>query len=391
MEWKTAWSYLPVNYNTTIGTVENITQRTFFWNNISGKKVKVKFSNRHGKKPLKLEKVVIGKKGKSKNKITNCSYLTYQGNSRIEIAPGEEFYSDELEWTAEPEICIVITIYIKDKNDIQSACSTWSAKSWHTVYGLDGDYTEKQVFHETQSCEVYPYVNADVNKANIIAGISEIKLLSEEQVKTAVLFGDSITHMSYFADALMEMCYEAYPGKVSIINKGIGGNRVLNDATFAAEIPGGGKCFGAAGIKRFEKDVYGTEVPEYVLILEGVNDMMHPFVFGHPEEIVTVKELAAGLTYMIETAHKMGSFVYLGTVMPFKNDEMPPCPEAERIRLELNNWIRKQTVSDGVIEFAKAVEKEGSPEYMRDRLHIGDGLHPNAEGGRIMAKSVFFK
>ena len=38
MEWKTSWSYLPVDYETSIGTIENITQRTVFWNNLSEKK-----------------------------------------------------------------------------------------------------------------------------------------------------------------------------------------------------------------------------------------------------------------------------------------------------------------------------------------------------------------
>ncbi len=43
MEWKTSWSYLPVDYETSIGTIENITQRTVFWNNLSGKKVRILF------------------------------------------------------------------------------------------------------------------------------------------------------------------------------------------------------------------------------------------------------------------------------------------------------------------------------------------------------------
>ena len=60
MEWKTTWSYVPLNFDTTIGTLENITQRTTFWNNINGKKVKVKFTNKNGTTPLKLKEVVIG-------------------------------------------------------------------------------------------------------------------------------------------------------------------------------------------------------------------------------------------------------------------------------------------------------------------------------------------
>lgn len=38
MEWKAIWKYMPVNYNTDIGVVGNITQRTVFCNNLNGEK-----------------------------------------------------------------------------------------------------------------------------------------------------------------------------------------------------------------------------------------------------------------------------------------------------------------------------------------------------------------
>ena len=62
MEWKTAWSYLPLDYGTTIGIVENITQKTVFRNNINGNKVKVKFTNLYGNTPLKLKEVIIAQR-----------------------------------------------------------------------------------------------------------------------------------------------------------------------------------------------------------------------------------------------------------------------------------------------------------------------------------------
>ena len=71
MEWKTSWSYLPVDYETSIGTIENITQRTVFWNNLSGKKSEDSFSNRFGKEPLILTHVVFGTKNMMVEKYYN--------------------------------------------------------------------------------------------------------------------------------------------------------------------------------------------------------------------------------------------------------------------------------------------------------------------------------
>lgn len=391
MKWITSWSYLPINYNTSIGTIENITQRTFFWNNVNGEKVKIKFSNLYSMKPLILDKVLIAKKEKGEKRITNEVLVTSYGNEKIVIGPGEEFYSDEITFQISAGSEIVLSVYVKEKTDIYSASSTWAAKSWHTVYGLDGDYTKEQQFHELKSEEIYPYVKADVNKANIIFGVSAIKVYTAEKIKTVCLFGDSITHMSYFSDALLAQIYDRYPGKVTVINRGIGGNRILNDATECKEFPGGGKCFGKAAVTRFEQDVYGEDNPETVIILEGVNDLMHPYIFGNPKEIVSAEELINGIMQMAAIAHRKESKVYLGTIMPFLDERMSLPSETEAVRNEVNAWILHQEIADGIVDFSNVIADPEDVLHMRRDLHIGDFLHPNTEGGIVMANTVLQK
>ena len=60
--------------------------------------------------------------------------------------------------------------------------------------------------------------------------------------------------------------------------------------------------------------------------------------------------------------------------------------KSEEIRNEINKWILKQKESDGVFDFASALAKNS--QSMKDELHIGDGLHPNKEGGIVMANVV---
>ena len=83
MNWKATWKYMPVNYNTDIGIVEDITQRTVFRNNLNGEKVKLKFSNRYGKVPLTLERVVIAEQSGTDGGMKNQVAVTKDGNERI--------------------------------------------------------------------------------------------------------------------------------------------------------------------------------------------------------------------------------------------------------------------------------------------------------------------
>jgi hypothetical protein len=155
MEWKSVWSYLPVDWNTNIGTVGNITQRTFFKNNLNGTKIKIKFSNLFSKNPLILENVTIGKRDKTKTDITEISKVTFEKNEKIVIEAGTEFYSDEINLSTCFKEDLVLSIYIKEPTDIYSVSSTWAARSWNTRYGLDGNFVKEQTFTETDSFDVY--------------------------------------------------------------------------------------------------------------------------------------------------------------------------------------------------------------------------------------------
>lgn len=388
MNWKTAWSYLPLNYGTIIGTVENVTQRTFIWNNLNGEKIKVKFTNKYGKEPLVLNEVVVAQKKRNSPDIVSVTNLTFKGNKEILIEPGEEFYSDEIEFSISAGTDIVLSIFIKDRTGILQACSNWSAGNWHTEYAVGDNFTWEQNIEGVKSHQIYPFVDADVNKAEILVGISEIRLLTKEEVTTITLFGDSITHMSFYADALMEKLYKEYPGRVTILNKGIGGNKILSDASYVPEIPGHGVCSGIAAIDRFENDVFGTETPQYIFMLEGVNDLMHPYLLNRMDEMPTTEQLIWAFSKIIQLAHEKGSKIYLSTIMPLKHEGMPFGSLGEKIRNEVNEWILTQKESDGVFDFAKAISKEDDTESMKDGTHIGDGLHPNKEGGELMAQTV---
>lgn len=388
MEWKMAWSYLPINHNKCIATISNTTLRGFFKNNLRGDKVRIRFSNMYSNEDLILNHVTVGKRKQDTDAIGEIRTVYHKGNEIIKIKPGEVFVSDEIGLNINPAEDIVLSIYIKDTTNIYSVCSTWSAKSWHTVYGLGRDFTMYNDFPGTDNYDIYPVLQYDVNRANHIYGISGIEVLTDSEVKTVALFGDSITHMSYYSDALLDMIKERYPGKLTIVNRGIGGNRLLHDYTPMPEIPSGGTIFGKPGIERFENDIYKWDRPEYVIVLIGINDFTHPYFFNRHHEIVTLDEYKKGILNLIDIAHSKESKILIGTVIPFKKDELGWFETVESLRNDVNKWIREQKISDGIVDFDMAVRDPHDPEKMMDNCHIGDGIHPNHEGGKKMAAAV---
>ncbi|WP_195420686.1 hypothetical protein [Faecalicatena contorta] len=59
MEWKTSWGYEPIDYGKTIGWIEETACRMYAKNNLSGNRVRVRFSNRYGNTPLHFQAVRI--------------------------------------------------------------------------------------------------------------------------------------------------------------------------------------------------------------------------------------------------------------------------------------------------------------------------------------------
>lgn len=392
MNWKATWKYLPVNYGTNIGTVENITQRTVFSNNLSGEKVKIRFSNKYGKHSLVLDKVAIARLPQGEQKVCGYTVLTKGAKEKIVIGAGEEFYSDAADWTVAAGEDIVLFVYMKEKQPVECAASVWSVRCCTTRYRAGCAECPAEMCGDgwRESREIFPYAEADVNKPNMIVGVTGIMLYTDDAVKTVALFGDSITHMSYFSDALLRRFMKDRAGRVAVVNCGIGGNRLLRDASFVPDADGNGACFGAAGVRRFERDVFSDSAPDLVVALEGVNDIMHPHVFAHADEIVTAAELEKGMRKIIDICRTHGALILAGTVMPFWDDQYAEWfAGAEEVRNAYNRWLREKADADGVIDYAAAVADENNHSAMRDGLHIGDGLHPNTKGGEVMAELAF--
>lgn len=389
MKWASAFKYLPVNYDDRVATVQNLTQRVSFDNNLNGNRIHLRFSNRYGKIPLRLERVTIGVM--HNDIVTNTVLVTLAGNSVITLEPGQEHFSDEIIFTVCAGERLAVNIYIGQEQSIESICCLWAKTNSLISFGA-GDQTDGQSFDAAIPDNILPIIRDDTSPDNIMFfyGFDALQVFTDDDVRVVAAFGDSITHMSYVTNALTKRVYASYPGKVTLINSGVGGNRLVHDATYIEEIHQVVSVFGEAGVRRFEKDVFEIDSVDSVLSLIGINDIMHPIQFEGKAEATPAAEIIEGYGTIAGIAHSHGAKIYGATIAPAGNSEFPESwlPAIEKSRLQLNNWIRGENDFDGYFDYDAAIRDDAKPGYLLPGVHIGDGLHPNDKGAQLVAAVV---
>lgn len=384
--WKKCWGYIPIDFGMKIGTLENITQKIRMKLHTEAGQLQIRFTNKYNAAPLTIEHAAIGKW--TNGNITENHDIYCQGKTAIQIPAGDSLLSDVIELQTHVTDEVVISLYFKEKHDTFQICQTWNAGSWTSSFD-EGDTVSDASWGEKNTLDIFPLLRGDVNRCAAETGISAVLAYTDQSVKELACFGDSITHMSYYFDPLSEALAEKYKGRILTQNCGIGGNRVLYDACFAEEVPGNGHCFGKAGIQRFDGDVFGDTIPDIIFLMEGVNDCTHGLCFHIEEEVPGGGELFEGIKKIVSTAHEKGSKVYISTIMPFGCLEENFREQAEEIRQQTNELIRQNKgIADGFVDLDKIVRDSNNIHVMRDGLHLGDGVHPNAAGGKVIAKAI---
>lgn len=378
MDWKTMWHYRIIDFGSPIMDFENTVQQVRLQSTIGGNRLRLHIDNSINAGDMEIRSITV-----SKECDGSAVPVTVGGASAPVIPAGKKIITDaaEFEVTAGDVLCVRIDF--ERINGLQSLCQTWAAQSWQSVF-FSYDAPEMAL----SSTDVVPFLQYDIHKPNICMGLTQADVLTGDDVKTLAMFGDSITHMSYYTDALIRRIMREYPGKATVLNAGMGGNRLCYDATYVADMKEHSSIFGKAGFLRFREDVFGSMQPDAVLVLEGINDISHCFQFGHLDETPTAEMFAEKLTEIVEEAHMGGAKIYLCTILPeeiFQNE--PWYEKCEALRREINGWIRTQAIAEGVIDFEPVASATAAPGKLREGFSI-DGLHPNEYGGTLMADSL---
>lgn len=385
-KWIPAWHYVSLDYNQEVAVFEDITQRSLFTNNLRGDKIRIRFSNLYNDQPMVMEHVAVATCNRNTGRQSARVAVTCNGSERIEVAPNSLPYSDEIDLPVTPEDDLLVWQYFGQKTSVRSVCTTSTWKSWQSSQ-MTGNFYETDALGFTFKAQLAPVLAADPTPSQFAVGLSDISVLTGDEVQLIGMFGDSITQMSYFTDSLIEELYRRYPGKYAVVNAGIAGNRIRKTFPNAKDFPGGGHQFGIAGRDRFLQDLYDGMTPDIVFIMEGVNDCSHSLVFGEPD-VPTAQEIFDTLAQVVEMARARGSKVIISTISPFGAFGDAWRDQAEALRCGYNDLIRSSTIADQVVDLDAVMRDPDDPHRMQANMHLGDGVHPNWTGGAKMARTV---
>ena len=335
---------------------------------VGGEKIRVKFSNEHGKSPLNIKAVEIAiatSSGSSADiKAGATKSLKFKGKAGVTIEAGKMVASDAIDFKLGNRENVAITIHYGECDNKIVTGHPGSRTTSYLVEGSGSDFSKAK-------------------KTNHWYTICGIDVVGNKNTRAVAILGNSITDgrgsttnmQDRWPDNLSRaLLANAKTKDVAMLNLGIGGNCVLR----------GG--LGPTGASRFTRDIMQQEGVKYVIIFEGINDLG-----GCRNGEQTANALIEAFKKMIAEAHAKGIKVYGGTITPFKGNKYYT-PDHEAARTKVNTWIRTSGAFDAVIDFDKIIRDSANPEALQSKyLYENDWLHPNAEGYKTMGSSIDLK
>lgn len=333
----------------------------------AGERVRIRLTNEIGLEPLEFGDVHVALS--SPNGVTERGTdhaVTFGGKSGGVIPRGEALVSDPVDFKVRRFQELAISVFYPGE----------TAPGGHITsleISPSGDHAAESVWPQA----------AHADSPGLASGV-EVETATAQQVLVA--FGDSITE----GTCATQGTHRDYPEQLSvllaaqrgsdqswvIINSGISGNRLLHDGS------------GPKALARFGRDALEIRGVKAILLLEGINDIGNAFDPEGDGGPLSATDIIAAYQELIRRAHAQGLRIFLGTLTPYEGASYSR-PEGERVREEVNAWIRKGQGFDGVVDFDAALRDPASPLEFLGSDQCGDDLHPNDAGYQTMAEAAF--
>ncbi|ANJ07716.1 SGNH/GDSL hydrolase family protein [Streptomyces sp. BPPL-273] len=366
--WVGAWSTSPAaaEPGTETTGMAGRSVRNVVHAGVGGTSARITLSNLYGQSPLTVTHASIALAAGPDTAAAvadTMRRLTFRGSPRVIIPAGGQVISDVARIAVPYGADVLVTTY----SPVPSGPVTYHPQARQTSFLAAGDRTADvtAVGYTTQT----PYWRY----------LTALDVLSHEANGTVVAIGDSITDgfgsevnaNHRWTDVLAERLHEAAgqgrkAPRYSVVNQGISGNRILTSRE-------GRPADNPSALSRFDRDVLQRTNVKVVVIVLGVNDILHS------PELADRDSILAGLRTLTDRAHARGLKVVGATIMPF-GGYRAYTPEREAMRQEINGEIRSGRVFDEVVDFDKALRDAYDPRRLRGDYDSGDHLHPGDKG-----------
>ena len=356
----------------------NQTLRQIVHSSIGGSKARVVVSNAYGTAPVTIGGGHIAVRDKQGAIIAASGRpLTFSGQPTMTIPANALIYSDPVNVAVPPMSDLAIDLYLPGTTNAPSTLTMHGGALQTSYISETGNYVGKTTMPE-------------VGTTGSWFLLSRVDVVAPGATGAIVAFGDSITDgarstadtNSRWPDHLARRL-QSQGIKMAVLNAGIGGNRVLNEAAVPAGVDTRAVGAGINALARFEHHVLSLPGVTHVIVLEGINDIGN----ARQNPTPTAADLIAAHKQLIEQAHARGLKIVGATLTPFWGAAYYT-EVGEAKRQALNEWIRTSKAYDGVVDFDKATRETGDPKKLLEQYDSCDYLHPSDAGYKAMGDAI---
>ncbi len=368
--WTEAW-YSPPFPTTAVWGCNQV--RTFTHQSVrqvvqleaGGNRVRVRLTNELGLSPVRFGEVTVAVSSPNGVLQGAVHVLTFGGRRGGVIPIGKAWVSDPVALKVHRFENLAISVYYP----------TGAAPAGH----LKHLWVSPPGNHVTEA--LWPQ-GARPQAPELASGV-EVSTVHPHPVLVA--FGDSITegfcstpgtHRDYPEQLARLLAAHAADRRWVVINSGISGNRLLHDGA------------GPKALARFGRDALDIAGVRAIVLLEGINDIGWAYDPRGDTGPLPASAIIGAYRDLIRRAHAHGIKIFLGTLTPYLGATYEH-PEGEKLREQVNAWIRKGRGFDGVIHFDGALRDPRHPHRYIGADQCGDDLHPNDAGYHLMAEAAY--
>lgn len=348
------------------------TIRQFVRLTATGHSLRLRVSNLTGTTPLRIGAASVGLATPGQPDVAAPVAVRFDGVGDVIVPPGAELYSDPVALPVRAGNDIAVSLYYPDA----VTTPTGHSAARGTTFLTSGDTTRRTALPGAQPIDGWWC-------------LSDVEVGDAVQHHTIVAIGDSITdgygiannsNMRWSDVLARRLAASPAAHGYSVVNTGIGGNRVLLDG------------LGPNLMARFDRDVLSRPGVSHAIVLEGVNDL-GVLTREQPVDAATHQAIVRRITFayrqLAERAHAHGVRLIMGTITPFQgSDYYRPGPETEADRQAINRFIRTAGIFDGVIDFDQVVRDPARPDHLLPAFDSGDHLHPSMAGYKAMGEAI---